>query len=1125
METLSWLCLFLPLAGVALLALLHTRVTREVAAWLGTGFAFAAFLCAAIVFFQILGEDESSRGHVFTLYTWAGSPSFHVPLMIQVDQLAVVEMLIVSGIGSLIVMYSIGYMHGDPKERRFFAYLDMFLFSMLLLVMAGNFVLLLAGWGLVGLSSYLLIGFWHEQRAPVVAAKKAFVMNAIGDVGIAIAIFFMVRDLGTTDYHAVFTKGPEVWAKGGDTANWVAFLLLVGAVAKSAQIPLHTWLPDAMEGPTPVSALIHAATMVTAGVYLVARCHVLFANAPDIASLTALLGVATLLMAGVIAVVQTDIKRIIAYSTMSQIGYMFAAVGVGEYAAGMFHLLTHAFFKALLFLGAGIVIHALANEQDVRRMGGLSKVMPHTTKLMWVGTIALIGFFPLSKDEILAGAMESGSTTAWIVWAGGLIGAFFTGIYATRLMRLVFYGDMSDFAKEHLHTGHGEAPWTMFWPVCVLAAGAILSGFLALGFGFTNFFADFLANTAPDIEASVADDSITTLISWSVSIIGAWFVWNLYAAPGRSAALRQAVRRDDHGSPTTSSTGTSSTTRSRTGRRLPRHLDEPGGRGLDHRRLRQGDRLRGRHHRPAGRRGADRGRPRVRRRRRAGRADRRRLPPEPGVAVTTALILLPLIAGLVVGLAPLERRTTEGLALLAALVECALGVVALIQFDSDKGTQFVTDKVWITDFLGIADVRFHVGMGGLSLFMVLLTAVGVAAAAATASWAGRERPRVYFALLLGLECALVLLFTARDIVLFYVGWEAMMIPLYVLIAVWGGEQRRRATLTFFIYTLIGSLLMLVAVAWVGIHGNSFQIDVLTGAGLDSTWPFLAFCAAFCIKAPLFPLHGWLPITYRQAAPETTALLSGVISKAGAYGLIAIAIPLFAPNAVDLRWWFVGLALAGLLYGSLIAFRQPDARGVVAYSSLGQMNLIVIGIFASLPSVVGTSSVTRPTTATVATNDNGITGAKFQMVNHGLVSLAAFLLIGLIELRCGTDAFKYLGGLANGRPVISTVFLITALFALAVPGSAVFVSELYILIGAFQFQALVGAAAACAIVLAAMYMLRWYSALVHEGDGPNVSPETPDLRLGELGIAVPLVLILLVLSAYPFGVMERLGGFG
>src|SRR3954453_14346622 len=459
METLSWLCLFLPLAGVTLLALLHTAVTREVAAWLGTGFAFAAFLCAAIVFFQVLGEDEASRGHVFTLYTWAGSPSFHVPLMIQVDQLSVVEMLIVPGIGSLIVMYSIGYMHGDPKERRFFAYLDMFLFSMLLLVMAGNFALLLAGWGLVGLSSYLLIGFWHERPEPVAAAKKAFVMNAIGDVGIAIAIFFMVRDLGTTDFGAVFSAAPHHWAKGSADANWVAAGLLLGALAKSAQIPLHTWLPDAMEGPTPVSALIHAATMVTAGVYLVARAHPLFQNAPDILALTALLGMATLLMAGVIALVQTDIKRIIAYSTMSQIGYMFTAVGIGAYSAGMFHLLTHAFFKALLFLGAGVVIHALGGEQDVRRMGGLGSALPKTKWLMWIGTGALIGFFPLSKDEILAAGLDEHSALAICVWAGGLIGAFFTGMYAVRLMRLTFYGERSDFAKEHLHTDHGEGPW------------------------------------------------------------------------------------------------------------------------------------------------------------------------------------------------------------------------------------------------------------------------------------------------------------------------------------------------------------------------------------------------------------------------------------------------------------------------------------------------------------------------------------------------------------------------------------------------------------------------------------------------------------------------------------------
>ncbi len=538
METLSWLCLLLPLAGVGVLAIALNRLSREAAAWVGTAFAFASFICAAIVFFSILGEGESQRQHIYTLYTWAGSPTFHVPLSIQVDQLSIVEMLIVSGVGALIVMYSVGYMHGDPKERRFFAYLDLFLFSMLLLVMAGNFVLLLAGWGLVGLSSYLLIGFWHERPEPVAAAKKAFVMNAVGDVGIAIAIFFMVRDIGTTDFHTVFTKGPEVWAKGGSTANWVALGLLVGAVAKSAQIPLHTWLPDAMEGPTPVSALIHAATMVTAGVYLVARTHVLFENAPDVQDMVAILGVLTLLMAGVIAIVQTDIKRIIAYSTMSQIGYMFAAVGIGAYSAGMYHLLTHAFFKALLFLGAGIVIHALANEQDVRLMGGLRAAMPRTTVLMWIGTVALIGFWPLSKDEILADSLHHGGSLGWIVFIGGLAGAGLTGIYAGRLMRLVFYGEMSDFAHKNLHADHGESPWTMFWPVAVLAAGTILSGFLAVGFGSTNHFGNFLAQTAPTIEPTVSQDVITTLIAWALGGAGILLVWRLYADPARVTAMR-----------------------------------------------------------------------------------------------------------------------------------------------------------------------------------------------------------------------------------------------------------------------------------------------------------------------------------------------------------------------------------------------------------------------------------------------------------------------------------------------------------------------------------------------------------------------------------------------------------
>jgi NADH-quinone oxidoreductase subunit M len=469
--------------------------------------------------------------------------------------------------------------------------------------------------------------------------------------------------------------------------------------------------------------------------------------------------------------------------------------------------------------------------------------------------------------------------------------------------------------------------------------------------------------------------------------------------------------------------------------------------------------------------------------------------------VTSVLIFLPLAGALVVALAPLERRFTELLALVITLAECAVGAAALIGFDANGGAQYVENREWISDFGLNAAVRYHVSMDGLSLFMVLLTAVGIAAAAATAVRLGRERPRAYFALLLVLEFALVLLFTAQDMVLFYVGWEVMIIPLYVLMGVWGGAGRRAATIQFIVYTLVGSLLMLVAIATLGVTAHTFDLPALVARPHESTWLFLAFAAAFCIKAPLFPLHGWLPSAYRESSPEVTALLSGVISKAGAYGLLRFAVPLFPSTAHDWRWLLLGLALAGLLYGSLVAFRQPDARGVMAYSSLGQMNLIVIGIF--------------------ALNANGSTGAIFQMVNHGVVSLAAFLLIGIVEARTGTDLLASLGGLANGRPMFSTVFLIAALWALAVPGSSVFVSELYILIGAFQQAALLGAAAALGIVLAAMYMLRWYSALAHEDDGTLVPAGMADLRPGELAIAVPLILLMLALTAYPFGVMERI----
>ena len=342
-----------------------------------------------------------------TAWTWISGGSYRSGLEVLIDPLSIFMMLIVAGVGALIVAYSIGYMDGDNEERRYFAYMSLFVFSMLLLVQGGNLLLLLAGWGMVGLSSYLLIGFWHERPSAIAAAKKAFVMNAIGDATMALAFFLLIKEGNSLEFGIL---GGEY---SSTIANLVALGLLGGAVAKSAQIPLHTWLPDAMEGPTPVSALIHAATMVTAGVYLIVRTHAIFEQAPTIADIAAGLGAATLLVAGLIALVQVDIKRVIAYSTMSQIGYMFLAVGIGSYANGMFHLMTHAFFKALLFMAAGIVIHALADEQDIRKMGGLRQLMPRTYWSFLIGSLALVGISPFagffSKDSILAAAMDAGS--------------------------------------------------------------------------------------------------------------------------------------------------------------------------------------------------------------------------------------------------------------------------------------------------------------------------------------------------------------------------------------------------------------------------------------------------------------------------------------------------------------------------------------------------------------------------------------------------------------------------------------------------------------------------------------------------------------------------------------------
>jgi NADH-quinone oxidoreductase subunit L len=517
----AWLCLVSPLAGAVAITVAGGRISRRTAGWISTLTTFIAFGGALVAFFGLWGEGHGDREHLSTAYTWLESGDFEVELQILLDTLSSTMMLIVSGVGGLIVWYSMGYLAGDDEERRYFAYMSLFVFSMLLLVQAGNFLLLLAGWGLVGLASYLLIGFWHHKPEAVAAAKKAFVMNAIGDATLALGLVLLIWETGTLEYLGVFE---DVDSLSTTTVNLVALGLLGGAVAKSAQIPLHTWLPDAMEGPTPVSALIHAATMVTAGVYLLVRASPVFEAAPDVQHLAAILGAVTLLVAGVIALVQWDIKRVIAYSTMSQIGYMFVAAGIGAYGYAIFHLMTHAFFKALLFMSAGVVIHHLGGEQDIRRMGGLRSLMPRTHIAFLVGSLALAGI-PIfsgfwSKDGIISAAFASDDALGAFLYAAGLVGALLTGLYTFRLYFTVFRGEPSELVKEHAHEGHSEGPQSMLVPVGVLSVLATIGGLIVIP-GVWEPFLHWIDETAePLVTATVTEDYGTSAIAVSLALVG-----------------------------------------------------------------------------------------------------------------------------------------------------------------------------------------------------------------------------------------------------------------------------------------------------------------------------------------------------------------------------------------------------------------------------------------------------------------------------------------------------------------------------------------------------------------------------------------------------------------------------
>lgn len=516
-NSLLWLIPLLPLLGFVINGLGRNTLGKSLIGIIGSGVILASFALSVALFFDLGAGAE--KQFTIDLFDWISVGNLHIPLSFLYDPLSAIMLLIITGVGFLIHIYSIGYMHDDAGFGKFFSYLNLFIFFMLILVLGSNYIVMFIGWEGVGLCSYLLIGFWYTNSNYAGAAKKAFVMNRIGDLGFLLGVFLIFITFGSVEFSKVFPLAAGMMP-GTGVITFITLLLFIGACGKSAQLPLFTWLPDAMAGPTPVSALIHAATMVTAGIYMIARSSILFDLAPHTQDVIAIIGTATALIAAIIALTQTDIKKVLAYSTVSQLGYMFLGLGVGAYTGSFFHVLTHAFFKALLFLGAGSVIHAMHHEQDMRHMGGLKSKLKITFATMMIGTIAIAGLPPFSgffsKDEILAHAYQHSK----VLWAIGLFTAFLTAFYMFRMMYLTFFGKYrgTHHAESHIH----ESPKTMTFPLIVLAILAAVGGLINIPhvFGGNEWLAHWLSG-AGIAQHELNLDHTTEFALMGVSVLAA----------------------------------------------------------------------------------------------------------------------------------------------------------------------------------------------------------------------------------------------------------------------------------------------------------------------------------------------------------------------------------------------------------------------------------------------------------------------------------------------------------------------------------------------------------------------------------------------------------------------------
>ena len=830
------------------------------------------------------GDDRTIHQ---TLFSWIPVNQLQVDFGLQIDQLSICFVLLISGVGSLIHIYSVAYMAEDTDRRRFFGYLNLFLASMLLLVVADNYLVLYVGWEGVGLASYLLIGFWYHKPSAATAAKKAFVMNRVGDAGPAVGMFVMFSNFGTLSYAGVFAAAPGA-DQGALTA--MGLLLLMGACAKSAQVPLQAWLGDAMEGPTPVSALIHAATMVTAGVYLIVRSNPLFNLAPDARLGVVIVGAVTLLFGAFIGCAKDDIKRALAASTMSQIGYMVLAAGLGPagYAFAIMHLLTHGFFKAGLFLGSGSIIHAMHEEQNMRRYGGLRKALPITFVTFGLGYLAIIGVWPFagffSKDAIIEAALGSGGTQGYVLGGAALLGAGITAFYMTRVMLMTFFG---------------EKRWAPGTP-SARGAGAddLADDPAGLRLGVLRLPVHLRRHPAALARArrrsSLEEARPCRSRPGSVSAVALAVV-----AVGIAGGLPD-VRRQG-GNPERGPGPGLGADDGGTRRPVRRCLQRGGVHAPWRRTDRRAGRSRQRRCGRLGQRAGSAGEPDLE----SAAGDGNRLRPQlravhagrcgpggrgdpGGEAVVNShlpwlsvLWLVPLAGSLlIILLPPGQRQLAKWTGLVASVLTLAVAIVVTVGFDKHGATyQFVESHQWIPAF----GAGYTLGVDGIAVILVLLTAVLIPLLLVAGWNDGGERDnrgvQAYVALTLAIESMVLISVIALDVLLFYVFFEAMLIPMYFLIGGFGrGAGRSRAAVKFLLYNLFGGLIMLAAVIGLYVvtaqHGSgTFDFrEIVTGiatgrfAGVDPAVfkaLFLGFMFAFAIKAPLWPLHRWLPDAVRR----------------------------------------------------------------------------------------------------------------------------------------------------------------------------------------------------------------------------------------------------------------------